>query len=230
MTWPFALRVSNMIAFPVPIGSVARDLAGGKFLGHGSYLLKRTAARSLGRRHDGSFYDRCVAHDDQISSFGLQHFDRHLAVGLGAAEVDENGDALRRPRFVDGVDDQGHVSAQAAVGVAAAKRHLDLAAYHLPHHVGRAFGDVLRMRHNDDPNRVVHCRASKMSQTACKRTQLDRAPGSTWPTLRAPRNAARPFVASIGPVRSTAALAVARTRSSRSGCPAFAFNVSNTGT
>src|ERR1700728_2213079 len=205
------------------------ESAGGKLLGYRPHLLERTAAGGLGCRHDGSLHDRRVAHDDQISSLRLQHFDGHLAVRLRAAEADQDRDPFGRPGIVDGVDDQRHVGAEAAVRVSSAERHPDLAADHLPHHVGRPFGDVLRMRHDDDADHVVHCSASRLSQTACTRMQLDRAPGSTCPTLRAPRNEARPLVACIGMVRATASLAVVRTRSIRSGWPASAFKISSTG-
>ena len=59
--------------------------------------VERAAARRLGRRHHRALDDRRVADDDPLAPFRLQHLDRHLAVGLGAAEIDEDGDALRRP-------------------------------------------------------------------------------------------------------------------------------------
>ena len=65
-----------------------------------------------------------------------------------------------------------------AVEIAAAERHLDLAADHLAHHVGGALRDVRRMRDDHDADGVAHVRASSALQTAWTMTQLDRAPGS----------------------------------------------------
>ena len=45
-----------------------------------------------------------------------------------------------------------------------AERHV--LAHHLAHHVGRASGDVGRMRHDDDADLVAHLPASSTSQTA----------------------------------------------------------------
>ena len=54
-----------------------------------------------------------------------QHLDRHLAVGLRAAEVDQNGDAAFRPRPIDRRHDRLDAGAEPAAGIAAApaKRH-----------------------------------------------------------------------------------------------------------
>src|ERR1700723_2176855 len=184
MTSPFALRVSNIIAFPESLSLCDCGLACRKLLGHGSNFVERTAARRLGGRHDGALDNRRVTDHDHVPTVGLQHLHRHFAVGFGAAEINKDGNA---------------------------------------------FGDVLGMRHNDDPDCVIHGRDSNALQTACKRTQLERAPGSAWPMLRAPRKAARPLLACIGTVRSTASRAVTRTRSITSGRSASAFSVSSTG-
>src|ERR1700734_1036675 len=229
MTSPFALRVSNIIAFPESLSLCDCGLACRKLLGHGSNFVERTAGRRLGARHDGALDNRRVTDHDQIPTVGLQHLPRHFAVGLGAAEINQDGNAFGRPRVVNGVDNQRHVGPEAAIRIATAEGDFNFTTDHLAHHVGSAFGDVLGMRHNDKPDGVIHGRDSNALQTACKRTQLERAPGSAWPTLRAPRKAARPLVACIGTVRSTASRAVARTRSITSGRSASAFRVSSTG-
>src|ERR1700723_150001 len=229
MTSPFALRVSNIIAFPESLSLCDCGLACRKLLGHGSNFVERTAARRLGGRHDGALDNRRVTDHDQIPTVGLQHLHRSFSVGPGAAEINQDGNAFGRPRVVNGVDDQRHVGPEAAVGIATAERDFDFTADHLAHHIGSAFGDVLGMRHNDNPDGVIHGRASNALQTACKRTQLERAPGSAWPTLRGPRKAARALLACIGTVRSTASRAVTRTRSITSGRSASAFSVSSTG-
>ncbi len=63
-----------------------------QFFGGATYGIERRARRGLGRRHDGTLDDRRVAHYDASAPYLRQHLDRHLAVGLGAAEIDENSD------------------------------------------------------------------------------------------------------------------------------------------
>ena len=48
--------------------------------------------RRLGRRHDRALDDRRVADHHPVAPVGRQHLDRHLAVGLGPAEIDEHRD------------------------------------------------------------------------------------------------------------------------------------------
>src|SRR5579883_411784 len=217
-------------AYPYPIFAILTASTGSQFLGDRPHLLQRAAAGRFRCRHHRALDNGRVAHDNHLPPLRLQHLHRHLAVGLGAAEIDQDRDALRRPGVVDRLHDQPDIGAEPAIGIAAAEGDLHFAADHLPHHVGGALGDVLGVGDDDDADRVIHCRASSVLQTACTKTQLDFAPGSTWPMLRAPRNEARPLVACIGTVRSTASAAVARTRSIRSGRPASAFKVSSTGT
>src|SRR4249920_2893217 len=66
------------------------------------------------------------------------------------------------------------------------------------------------------------------SKIACTISSVDRAPGSMWPTLRSPRNDARPRVALIGIVAAAASLAHARRRSARPSPPAR--NAASSGT
>src|SRR5580692_48473 len=73
MTSPFALRVSNIIAFPESLSLCDCGLACRKLLGHGSNFVERTAARRLGGRHDGALDNRRVTAHAQIPTFGLQH-------------------------------------------------------------------------------------------------------------------------------------------------------------
>ena len=119
--------------------------------------------------------------------------------------------------LVDGLDDRLDTGAESAVGIAAAEGDLAPRSPTICRTMSAVpLATSLRMRDDDDADRIVHCRASSVSQTACRRTQLERAPGSMWPMLRAPRNDARPLVACIGAVRAAASRAVARTRSIRS--------------
>ena len=80
----------------------------GRRVGHDwkSSAVCRTAARSeppgrLGRRHHRALDDRGVADHHPRLPLGREQLDRHLAVGLGPAEVDEDRHALRRPDALD---------------------------------------------------------------------------------------------------------------------------------
>src|SRR6516225_8322128 len=64
--------------------------AGSQFLGYRPHLLQRAAAGRLGRGHDGALDDRRVADDNHLAPVRLQHFDRHLAVRLGPAQIDQD--------------------------------------------------------------------------------------------------------------------------------------------
>src|SRR6266849_1133681 len=72
-----------------------------QFFGGTTHGLKRSSRSRFGRSHHCPFNDGRVANDDAAAARFGQHFDRHLAVGLCAAEVDQNGDAAFRPRPLD---------------------------------------------------------------------------------------------------------------------------------
>src|ERR1700724_2028016 len=59
-----------------------------QFFGGTTHRLKRRARSGFGRRHHCTLDDRRVAHDDAAAPLLGQHFNRHLAVGFSAAEVD----------------------------------------------------------------------------------------------------------------------------------------------
>ena len=107
---------------------------------------------------------------------------------------------------------RGHVGAKAAVRIAARVGERHGVANHLPHHVGGPFGDLGRVRYDDDSD-VGHGLSSPMtSQMAAIIRQDDRAPGSIWPIERSPRNEARPRKAFIGMVAAAASNARRRSR------------------
>ena len=75
------------------------------------------AAGGFGRRHHRALDDRRIADDDRAVRARRQHLDRHLAVGLGAAEIDQDGDAGVRPGLVDRRQDRLDAGAEAASGL-----------------------------------------------------------------------------------------------------------------
>src|SRR5437764_4212891 len=173
----------------------------------------------FGRRHHRAFDDRRVAHDDAAAPRFGHHLDRHFAVGFRASEVNKNGDAFFRPRFVDCRHDRFDVGTQTAIRITAApaKRHF-VADHLLDHHRGAA-GDVRGMRHNHDSYIFLHTQPSMTSATASTISSEDRAPGSICPMLRSPRNDARPRIAFIGMVFCAARRAAALSRAGKSPRP-----------
>src|SRR5947207_7736013 len=190
-----------------------------QFFRGAAHRLQRRTGRRFGRRHDGSLYNRRVADDDPIAARFRQHLDRHLAVGLRAAEVNQNGDALLGPCPLDRRHDRLDTGAEPAARIPAAPTERHLAADHLLDHLRRTSRHVGRMRHNDNSDILAHANPSMTSATASTINSEDRAPGSIWPMLRSPRNDARPRIARIGMVFSAASLAVAFSRSGRPAPP-----------
>src|SRR5262249_40902074 len=100
------------------------------------------------------------------------------AVGFGAAEIHQYGDALLRPRPVDGRHDRFHIGPKPAVRIAAAPAKRHVAADHLLDHRRGASRDIGRMRHDDDSHIIAHARPSMTSATASTINAEERAPGS----------------------------------------------------
>src|SRR4029077_10410903 len=153
----------------------------------------------------------------------------------------QNRDTGFRPGLVYRSDDRLHIGAQAAARRPAAPCERHVVPDHLPHHVGRSARDVRRVRHDYDADVMgclavpgSHLDAARFSSFFIARPSLsststfvrimshdERAPGSMCPTLRAPRNEARPRTASIGTVAAAADSALARRRAYKSSPPSF---------
>jgi len=73
------------------------------------------------RRHHAPLDDRRIADDDLALALGRQHLDRHLAVGLGAAEIDEDRNTFFGPGIVNGFEIFSTLVPRPAVGIAAAE-------------------------------------------------------------------------------------------------------------
>src|SRR5262249_40180641 len=151
--------------------------------------------------------------------------------GLGAAEIDQDGNTARRPGLLDRQQDPLHIGAEPAVGIAAAMGDLYFVPHHLAHHIRGAAGDLGRMRHDDYGNVLArHFDPSKKGDKASTRISLDRAPGSMWPMLRSPRNEARPLLARMGTVAAAPPAAALRSRGTRSALPWRAASSTGTST
>src|SRR5271165_1233544 len=107
---------SNLVVARVRRRLVLRRRAGGdrlrrrqswrQFLGRAPHSGQARAPRGFGRGDHRPFDDRRVAYDDTPSLVFGEHLYGHLAVGLRAAEIDEERDAGLRPRAVNGVRDR----------------------------------------------------------------------------------------------------------------------------
>src|SRR6266446_10501169 len=60
-----------------------------QFFGGATHGLKRSSRSRFGRRHDCALHDRRVANHDAGTARFRQHFNRHLAIGFRAAEIDQ---------------------------------------------------------------------------------------------------------------------------------------------
>src|SRR5262249_27891181 len=107
-----------------------------------------------------------------------QHLDRHLAVGFGAAEINQDRDALLRPGLVDGRHDRFDIGSKSAIWIAAAPTERHVVTNHLLDHRGGASRDIGRMRHDDDSDIIAHAQPSITSATASTINADERAPGS----------------------------------------------------
>src|SRR5216684_4410521 len=190
-----------------------------QFFGGATHGLKRGAGRCFGRGHDCPLDDRRVANDDTVAALLRQHFNRHLAVCFGAAEVDQNGNTAFRPRLFNRPHDRFDACTQSAARIPAAPAERHFTADHLLNHESSAPRHVRRVRHDDDSNILAHANPSMTSATASTISADDRAPGSMRPMLRSPRNEARPRIARIGIVPSAATLAAAFRRAAMSAPP-----------
>src|SRR5258706_11441561 len=190
-----------------------------QFFGGATDGLERSSRSRFGRRHDCALHHRRVANHNAGAARFRQHFNRHLAIGFRAAEIDQDRDAAFRPRPLNRGHNRFDAGAQAAARISTAPAERYFMADHLLDHQGSAPRHVRRVRHNDDSNIFAHANPSITSVTASTINAEDRAPGSMWPMLRSPRNDARPRIARIGIVPSAAALAVAFSRAVMSAPP-----------
>src|SRR5438105_10481295 len=178
-----------------------------QFFGGPTDGLKRRAGSRFGGRHDGPLDHRCVANDDAVAARFRQHLNRHLAVGFGAAKVDQDGDALLRPRPFDRRHDRLDAGAEPAARISAAPAERHFAADHLLNHQRGTARHISRVRDDDNSDIFAHANRSITSATASTINSEDRAPGSMWPMLRSPKNDARPRIARIWMVFCAASLA-----------------------
>src|SRR6266480_3411181 len=149
-----------------------------QFFGGATHHLKRSSRSRFGRRHDRALHNRRVTNHDAGTARFRQHFNRHLAVGFGATEIDQDRDAAFRPRPLNRGHNRFDAGTQAAARISAAPAERHFMANHLLDHQGSAPRHVRRMRYNDDSDIFAHARPSITSATASTINAEDRAPGS----------------------------------------------------
>jgi len=108
----------------------------------GSIGYEYAGTRGFRRGDHRPFDNRGVANDDTASLAVGQHLDGHLAVGLGASEIDQDGDTRLRPGTMNGVGNRLETGSEAAGRIAAGPGEGDVFTNHLAYHIGRALGDL----------------------------------------------------------------------------------------
>src|SRR6516162_7845358 len=149
-----------------------------QLFGRAPYDFERRSGGCFGCRHHCTLYHRCVTYNDAATPRFRQHLDCHFAVGFGSSQIDQDRDALLRPRLVDGRHDRLDIGAKSAIRISTAPAEWHFAADHLLHHQRSAPGDVRRVRHDDDSYVFTHAKPSMTSATASTINALDREPGS----------------------------------------------------